>query len=174
MRVVDLWVIPDYDAILLPYIDPDFGQYAKRCWTQLQFKFEAVPVSEFFPLGVKTTYRRFSCDEVVVIMSKKSEKCGFIEEWCEVQWFPEAWVQVKPDDPPSRPAGFHILRASPDDDMLHLKAFKVGGHAELQYSLKKIRKTLPDKYHEEWDEFAALAPDSNDIHEYMEKNPSAL
>ena len=43
-------------------------------WTQLQFEFVAVPVSEAFPCGSKMTYRKYSQDDVILI-----EACGVDE-----------------------------------------------------------------------------------------------
>ena len=65
LDVSDIIVIPNYDKFFSGYIDPKFGKYAKGVNTQLQFIFEAVPISESFPLGCKTTYRAYSNDEVV-------------------------------------------------------------------------------------------------------------
>ena len=67
--VHSLHVIPDYEAYLSGCIDPAFGHYAKTQWTQLVFKFEAVEVCPAFPLGVKTTYRQYSNDEVCVFLT---------------------------------------------------------------------------------------------------------
>jgi hypothetical protein len=39
----------------------------KEEWTQLQFIFESVEKSTSFPLGVRTTYRAYSSDEVVEV-----------------------------------------------------------------------------------------------------------
>ena len=74
--VVDLFVIPDYTAFLEPFIDGKFGRYAKLEWTQLEFTFEAVEVSEFFPLGVKMTYRPFCQDEVIRIVKDHQSPAG--------------------------------------------------------------------------------------------------
>jgi hypothetical protein len=67
--VHSIHVIPDYEAYLADCIDPDFGRYAKTQWTQLVWKFEAVDVCPAFPLGVKTTYRSYSTDEVRIIIT---------------------------------------------------------------------------------------------------------
>lgn len=36
-------------------------------WTQLQFDFVAVPVTDAFPFGSKMTYRKYSQDGVILI-----------------------------------------------------------------------------------------------------------
>jgi hypothetical protein len=65
--VKDIFVIPDYVKYFDGCIDPEFGRYAKTDVTQLQFIFEAVAPSDQFPLGCKTTYRAYSCDESMEI-----------------------------------------------------------------------------------------------------------
>ena len=52
-EVVDLFAIPDYDSLITPCMDPDFGRYAKLEWTQLQWRFQKVEISSSFLLGVK-------------------------------------------------------------------------------------------------------------------------
>ena len=83
--VKDLWVIPDYDALMKKYLDTKFNRYCRVEWTQLQFKFEAVSPCADFPLGVRTMYRRYAADEVVEIKNKTGEPTGYIEEFCEVR-----------------------------------------------------------------------------------------
>jgi hypothetical protein len=67
VRVVELFAIPDYVEYLEEQdcIDKDFGRFTKLLNAQLQFIFEACEPSERFPLGVKTTYRAYSSDEVI-------------------------------------------------------------------------------------------------------------
>jgi hypothetical protein len=67
-QVVDLFVVPDYNKILGPLVDKNFGRYAKEDYTQLQFTFEAIEPSPMFPLGCRTTYRAYSRDEVIEIV----------------------------------------------------------------------------------------------------------
>jgi hypothetical protein len=74
-NVIDIFIVPDYAAYVAPHLDPNLGRYAKRHkdvdWTQLQFEFVAVPVSDAFPCGSKMTYRKYSQDDVILI-----EACG--------------------------------------------------------------------------------------------------
>ena len=65
----EIIVIPDYTAYFENCIDPKFGDYAKGAKTQLQFIFNAVEVSDIFPLGCCTTYRAFSSNDVIEIFS---------------------------------------------------------------------------------------------------------
>jgi hypothetical protein len=52
-----------------------FARMHKDIQTQHQWKFYAVPVSEFFPLGCKTTYRAYSADQVVEFVKQPKAKC---------------------------------------------------------------------------------------------------
>ena len=116
-EVVDVFVVPNYEKYLKGYIIPDFSRYAKVNkngvdWTQLQFIFEAVPASEFFPVGVKTTYRKFSADQVVLIeeISAGQPEDGFRLFDAEVRIYPAATE--------TRPAGFSMLTALPPRDAM--------------------------------------------------------
>ena len=73
--MVDVFVVPNYQAFFEPAIDPHFGRTHKMEWTQHQYRFEAVTISDHFPNGVKFTYRKFSCDKVVVIDKKPIINC---------------------------------------------------------------------------------------------------
>jgi hypothetical protein len=66
-KIKDIFVVPDYNNFFDGCLDKLFGSYCKKDSTQLQFVFEAVTVSNSFPLGVKTTYKAYSAEEVVEI-----------------------------------------------------------------------------------------------------------
>lgn len=55
VEIVDLFVLPNYQAILEPIFDKEFGLYAKEENTVLQFTFEAVERCPDFPLGCKVS-----------------------------------------------------------------------------------------------------------------------
>ena len=56
------------------HIDPEFSSFAKKDHTQLQWKFEAVEVTEankaYYPNGVKVSYKYYASNEVVKIVKK--------------------------------------------------------------------------------------------------------
>jgi len=170
--VTDLWVVPDYDALLKPYMDQKFERYAKAKWTQLQFRFEAVPLSEDFPLGVKTTYRRYAQDKVIEIKQNVAAGCGFSEEYCDVSWFPAA--KEAENGLPARPEGMFLLKHLPDKESIKPKGFKDGSYAELCATLKKVKTELPPDAVNEWMEFAKCAPTCDDVGVYLDENPQAL
>lgn len=79
-EVHDIFVVPDYESFVRPFIDPKFSRYAKGEWTQLQFTFESVPISNYFPLGVKTSYRQYCQDSVNRIVFDSQSRCGMIDD----------------------------------------------------------------------------------------------
>ena len=75
INVVDVFVVPDYQAFFEPFIDPLFSRTHKMEWTQHQYRFQAVVISNFFPHGSKVTYRKYSSDKVFVIEKKPLFNC---------------------------------------------------------------------------------------------------
>ena len=61
--LIDLTVIPDYTSFFAADGDKLWGRYAKMDWTQHQFIFEEIEVSDIYPLGCKISYRKFCQDE---------------------------------------------------------------------------------------------------------------
>jgi len=61
-KVIDVYVVPDYMAFLEDCIDEKLSNLHKEENTQLQWKFESVPVSFQYPLGVKTSWRAYCSD----------------------------------------------------------------------------------------------------------------
>lgn len=172
-EVVDIFAVPNYEKYIRPYIVPDFGRYAKigrngNDWTQLQFIFEHVPVSNFFPCGVKTTYRKFSADEVVLVqeISAGKPEDGFVVRDVEVRTYP-----------PSRdghPEGFSMLTELPPiDRLMEPDAFVLGSRALLDACVAKIKVHCRNQpaIVSEWENFAAAAPNGDCVQTYCLSNP---
>lgn len=87
-KVHDLFTVPDYSSLLRPVMG-SIRNYCKGDQTQLQFTFEAVEPSVNFPLGCKTTYRAFSKDQVMEIVSDPSGLYGMSARNVNVRSFPE-------------------------------------------------------------------------------------
>ena len=68
-------VIPDYKKFLEPCIDKKLADLHKGEKTQLQWRFEAIDPSIWFPFGVKTTYRAYCSEKVVELVPKAKESC---------------------------------------------------------------------------------------------------
>ena len=78
VKVVDVFVVPDYQDFFRSSIDPHFGRLWKQEFTQHQLRFEAVkiePEKGYFPFGCKFTYRKYSNDEVILIDKKPILLC---------------------------------------------------------------------------------------------------
>ncbi len=116
-EITDIYVIPDYDKLLSGCIDPQFGKWAKEEYTQLQWKFEAVPPSLHFPLGVRVMYRAYSSDQVIEIVEKPQGSClsalgqslGLEPVLVNVHWYPNEKTF------PARKGvvGFYLLHSMP-------------------------------------------------------------
>ncbi len=61
-----IYMVPDYETWLAPCIDSRLGGLFKEEKTMLCHKFESVVPSQYFPLGVKWTYRAFWSDWVSI------------------------------------------------------------------------------------------------------------
>ena len=66
VKVDDVFVVPDYQAVFRSSIDPHIGRLWKQDCTQHQLRFKTViiePEEGYFPFGYKFTYRKCSNDE---------------------------------------------------------------------------------------------------------------
>ena len=70
VKVVDVFVVPDYTAYIAKFIDKSLSRAHKLDWTQLQWIFESVPISPQFSSGVKVTYRAYSSDVAYEIIDR--------------------------------------------------------------------------------------------------------
>lgn len=74
ITIEDVYVIPGYTDWISPYLGK-FSYGFKTEKAQLQFRFEAVEISEPFPLGAKVTWRAYSSDHVIEFEKKDPEQC---------------------------------------------------------------------------------------------------
>ena len=130
-----------------------------------------VQALEQFPLGCKTTYRKYTQDEAILIRQKAGGMFGFMVEYYQVQWYPGEFKEVKNDEgeviQEAQHAGFSLLPRLPDEHVIRPQGFRAGGFEELRKTLIRVRKELPETNVAEWEEFAALASDSDDVCEYL-------
>ncbi len=68
IEIIDLYTVPNYKTHFDEYSDLKFSRYCKEEQTQHQFFFEQIPISDDFPLGVKTTYRAYAAENVIEIV----------------------------------------------------------------------------------------------------------
>ncbi len=110
VEVEDIFVIPDYTAALKSCGDSDFGCYAKKEQTQLQFTFCAVDICNDYPTGVKVNYRAYCSDEIVEIRN------GSNQVYPDLNVYPcRRTVQTFPLGDPEKniPAGMFDIIKSP-------------------------------------------------------------
>jgi hypothetical protein len=182
-NVHDIFAIPDYDKYISPYIDKQLARYffktlvivlivciryAKRSrtgmdWTQLQWTFESVPVSDYFPCGVRTKYRKYSADEVIQIVPNADTPGGYDIFDLEIKDYPAAF-----DD---QPEGMHVLERLPNEaDEFVPNAFVQGSRQVLCDVVKAVEnkwgRTQPLIF-QDWKQFCdEVAPQSDDANEY--------
>ena len=75
LQVEDIWVVPDYTSFFHPVIDKGLSLLHKEEWTQHQWRFEAVTISNYNPTGEKAMYRKFCSDKVVILEKKCKLRC---------------------------------------------------------------------------------------------------
>jgi hypothetical protein len=104
-----LVVIPDYKRFYDGCIDEKLADAFTLIDTMHQWKFEAVAIhAQYFPHGVKTTYRAYSADKVIEFDKKCKSEClssigqatGLEPRTLYVAWRPSV------NDDPNRP-GWH-------------------------------------------------------------------
>jgi len=172
VEVEDIWIVPNYTKLLSPCMDKKFGRYAKGEWTQLQFIFQSVPVETDFPLGVKTTYRRYCADQVMEVERNDAFPCGFSSQQCQTVTYPVA--KVANEDGRAQPEGMYILQKFPISDQIEPCAFKRGGRAEFDETMRKVRQVLQTPIINQWEEFSTNVPENDDAVLYLQQHPNSM
>jgi hypothetical protein len=111
--------------------------YAKEEETQLQWKFVQVDVSEFFPMGVKTTYRAFAQDEVVEIVKSPFPPDTFSGQIIGLKAIKTEVHDYPRDNPNGRPDGMYILKKLPST-LLRPRPFEQGSRRELEKTMSEL------------------------------------
>jgi hypothetical protein len=179
-EIVDMFVIPDYTAYMSHLIDAKFARYAKEKWTQLQWRFQSVPESADFPLGVKTTYRAYCRDDVYLINADDTKHCTFTCQHATVRWFPPATT--------TEPEGMYLLQSLPTGNILP-EDFIPESRKIVDDVVKKVissytparanndvnaesKRNYCHEIVDEWKDFADnIAPASNSATEYCALHP---
>lgn len=129
--------------------------YSKNEDTQLQFIFDAVPVSNEFPYGSRMTYRAYSCDVVYEIAEcGDRNSVGFEPRRIVVGTFPER--------------GTYLLRAIPNR-LLRPAPFVPDSRATLEKFIAKFKSEFQVSQAqavEEWLQFNLCCPRSDDSTKY--------
>ena len=96
LDIQDVYITPNYVKFLAPHFDK-VDRWAKKQLTVHQWYFSAVPVSLYFPLGVRTLYRDYVSDKVVELVEVKNSKAvtrlgqltGFDPVTHYSRWYPD-------------------------------------------------------------------------------------
>ena len=150
-------------------------------WTQHQFIVEATDDLVNFPLGVKTTYRKYSSDHIFTIVPKESipwrDSVGglgpqlatdLIPKRMEVRTYPRA-----EDNLGNRPAGLFVLESIPVGDFGVLP-FEPGIRTKLLHVVDWARSAWSRKEHlrgyvTDWVDFAQKRfPKTDDANAYIQ------
>jgi hypothetical protein len=155
--------------------------------TVLQFSFEAIDDDdlEYFPLGVRTTWRPFAADKHTRIVKDPLSDCGMtVDDFGPITWLPEEdehtgmymliakqtliYVLLI-----GTPRGMYLLQSFPrlETAKFPLEAFIQGSRAELEDVTRKFcqqyNTDVGVTYAEEWENFRDnIAPQSDSVEEW--------
>jgi hypothetical protein len=186
VEVKDLFVCPDYKQIIGPFVDPNLSNLHCTKNTKHQWRFDAVEVGPFFPLGVKVCYKAYSCNEIVEIELRHPRQChSFVGSQTGLEpvmvyntWEPEA---TGPNSIPGREGieGFYLLSGLPNypknlyRDLPYMK-LAPGTANEISRTMTAIRREYlygteaRNKIRQEWEDFYRLkAPENDEINDYL-------
>jgi len=138
----------------LNYYFKCFYSVFKETDTQLQFKFEFVGRSEQFPMGVKTSYRAFCCDEVIElneVFSNNPLDSGFQPVMTEVKWQPDHNNEL-----------LEVLVDIPNLDFIS-SGFVNGSRVKLNNTIRDIEHYFTKRLDiiKEWHSFDSIMPKSD-------------
>ena len=144
-EVIDVMLIPDYQHILLPCIDPKLQNLHREAETQHQWLFEAVTPDFHFPFGCRTLYRAYCSDKVIEFHKKSPDQCvskigryiGLEPVSVICKWYPSAEC----DNERIGVEGMSILTGIPDVKVYHkLKPYDISEKAKpkLQATLSEV------------------------------------
>jgi hypothetical protein len=162
VNVVDIYAVPDYVALFKDCIDSGVGRFAKEEWAQLQFIFEAVDISDEYPIGVKSTYRSYTQDSYIEIVETDDPELsvsGLNPQECLVRARPLAGE-----------APLNILKRLPSSNIC--PAPFIAGSRQL---LESVANRMICHYTknrlavaEEWDMWVnEFAPQSDNVQDYL-------
>ena len=158
-ELVDIFVVPDFNAIVEPYIKKSkLSGGFKMDKTQLVYKFEKIPISERFPLGSRCTYRASALDEFYEFVPNPLSPIGKSPRKVVVKWHPEG-------------DGVRFLNAIPASFDFGAQEFPEGAVDNMRNIIEIIKDTA---FHPDivsiWTEFQESLPfDGEDAAAYAER-----
>lgn len=176
--IVHDWIvlIPDYRILYKDSLDKRLSDLHILESTMHQWKFEAVKINKYFPMGVKTCYKPYSSNEVVVFEQRPKAMClspiGVATGLEPFRMF-TCWRPAQDDDA-SRPGieGYYLNIAMPNrpEGSLPPVPFPEGSSDSIKSSIADIRVLFATDHEvrNEWNEwFERYAPRSDDVNEYL-------
>lgn len=173
----NIYFCADYKSLLEAHADPHFANYSKEETTQLAWKFEAVPRSRVFPLGVRTMYRAYA-GETVYELQPDVVHCDFPEvpfkaAKLHCDWQPKAEGQIELGVPAD---GMSILQRLPVGPIIPA-AFRPGHASEFNKCIATLAEPKWRAYSvnssgvrnmiAHWNDFAKVYPNTDSAHEYL-------
>jgi hypothetical protein len=176
IKVEDVYVVPNYQSFFAGCIDPHLSRLHKEERTQLQWRFEAIKPSAYFPCGVKTTYRAYCSDRVVELVKTPKSQCiskmgsliGLEPKTVYCRWYPSKTCD------PRRPGveGIYLLRSIPHVKSLPPCPFPDNIVETIQETLREVRerwdlhdnKLIRDAWSDWWTRFA---PQTSSADQYL-------
>lgn len=177
-ELIDINVVPDYQDVFKGCIDVALEGYTKEKLTQLAFKFERVPRTKEFPLGVKTLYRAYCSDTVYeLIPCKASETAltGWVGSKVSCWWGPTANKAYNTDI-----EGLYVLKRLPSSQPVVPTTFVANYTFGISKTVEKLEKLLPlynpkrSKVLNDWTEFSKVYPNVECSKAYVRSNPNAM
>ena len=143
--VTDVYCVPDYTSFFEGHIDPLFGSYCKGEKSQLQFRFERTEKCKDFPLGVKTTYRKYAGDNALEIVHEEGTTDKLVNltvRQVEVSWYPS--LKIGPNGDVIEPEGMYILQSLPEGS-LKPKGFVSGSKSIFDTVFNSVKRAYQKK-----------------------------
>ena len=184
LSVIDVFVVPDYQKFISPCL-LQIERLHTVSYTMHQWRFEAVPPTAYFPLGVKTCYRAYSSDRVVEISKRPRQLCqteigrltGLEPVTTYVRWEPNA--SANPDRPGIE--GIYLLHKIPvvTNGEIPPAAFAEGFDEALKrlqagvnhrYDMSRIDACVRDAW-TEWMRYVPREPGYDSAKKYVEDFP---
>lgn len=141
-----LVVCPSYQQLYEPCLDSLLGDLHILEATMHQWRFEAVAECGLFPLGVKTCYKPYSSDVVVVFEQRPKSQClSPIGQATGLEPFTmyTRWRPSREDDPVRNVEGFYLLKGMPhvETETLSPVKFPEGSVQSILNTLNAVMTT---------------------------------
>jgi hypothetical protein len=129
---------------------------------------------------VKFYWRKYSADKAIEIGPDSSEKLVGLSAWEVIsKWEPEAERVVDEQGKivTQMPGGMYLLFHLPTE-LLRPAPFIQGSYLTLMEVYTKVKTAwtsssgIYDKYLDDWESFVNICPKSDDVEEFVKKNPN--